>query len=422
MFFLSAICFFPVRGRQVCPGCGIFVRVKQPKEVDALNTVLEFFGQLLLWEWHAWAWVPILFMLVALIQLAYYWYFFSRIAFYQPGRRTGFEGPVSVVISARNEYDNLKKNLPLILEQDYPEFEVVVVNDGSDDDTEQLFKELKAKYKHLTAINLLDSVNFFKGKKLPLSVGIKSAKYEKLLLTDADCYPRSPHWIRRMADHFSDDKLIVLGYGAYEKRPGYLNKLIRLDTLMVAMQYGGFALAGLPYMGVGRNLAYDRKLFYRAKGFTRHYRILSGDDDLFINQVAGAGNTSLEISPQSHTLSVPKTSFAAWYRQKTRHLSTARYYRKKHRWLLGLFGLSQSLFLPLFIISLLLAGITLNGLLVLVAYLMRSISVLVIMRALTRRLAEKELFWFSMANGFLLSLISCIFAMRGMLFTRHRWK
>ncbi len=367
-------------------------------------------------------WVTILFMSVALIQLAYYWFFFSRIAFYRPGRRPGFEGPVSVVISARNEYDNLKKNLPLILQQDYPEFEVVVVNDGSDDDTEQLLKELKARYAHLTAINLLDSVNFFKGKKLPLSIGIKSAKYDKLLLTDADCYPRSPHWIRRMADHFSEDKQIVLGYGPYEKRPGFLNKLIRLDTLTVAMQYGGFALAGTPYMGVGRNLAYDRKLFYRAKGFTRHYRILSGDDDLFINQVASAVNTSLEISPQAHTLSAPKNSFAAWYKQKTRHLSTARFYRKKHRWLLGLFGLSQCLFFPLFILSLVLAGITLNSLLVLLVYLMRSISMLVIMRALTSRFAEKDLFWFSLANGFFLSLISCIFAVGGMLFTRHQWK
>ncbi|HPG33135.1 MAG TPA: glycosyltransferase, partial [Lentimicrobium sp.] len=210
--------------------------------------------------------IAILALLVALlIQLAYFWLIFSRLAFYNSAKRPVNEAkePVSVIICAKNEYHNLVRFLPAILEQNYPEFEVVVVNDASDDDTFYLLRELADKNPRLKVINITQNLNFFTGKKFPLSIGIRSAKYDVVLLTDADCYPAGPEWLAGMQAAFTGKTEIVIGYGPYAPQPGLLNKLIRFDTLMVAVQYMSLALSGMPYMGVGRNLAYHKSLYFK---------------------------------------------------------------------------------------------------------------------------------------------------------------
>ncbi len=278
------------------------------------------------------------------IQLLYFWALFSRFAFRKTPGRKWSKMPVSVIIVAKNEYHNLKEKLPYILEQDYPDFEVILVNDGSDDDTGLLLVEMQKKYPHLVTINLQDNVNFFYGKKFPLSIGIKSAKHEHLLFTDADCQPGSKYWINDMVSSFSQEKEIILGYGAYFSRKGLLNKIIRFETVITAIQYFSYALTGIPYMGVGRNLAYKKQLFMKNKGFVSHLGVGSGDDDLFINSVANAKNTACQFSPDSFTLSEPETNFPKWWQQKKRHLSTSSHYKRMHKFLLGLFPLTSILF------------------------------------------------------------------------------
>jgi glycosyltransferase involved in cell wall biosynthesis len=289
--------------------------------------------------------VFIVFASAATIQLIYFWFFYSRLAFGHDKGVSVQKLPVSVVICARNEYQNLVDFLPGILEQDYPEFEVVVVNDASDDETIYLLRDYAKKYPNLKIVDLTESLNNFKGKKFPLSIGIKSAQHEIILLTDADCMAASPDWIDRMQSRYHDSSVeIVLGYGGYKKGKGMINKLIRFDTMRVAMSYLSFALAGIPYMGVGRNLSYRKSLFYKNKGFISHYGIPSGDDDLFINQVANCQNTRIEVSEASFTLSSPKTTWFEWIRQKRRHLSTVGYYKFYHKVLLFLNPLSETLF------------------------------------------------------------------------------
>lgn len=371
----------------------------------------------------AWNWAIMgLFALVVLVQLFYFWFYFSRAAFYRPGQKEGFVGPVSVVICARNEFHNLEKNLPLVLQQDFPEFEVVVVDDGSDDDSDVLLQQLQSDYKHLKVVRLKENVNFFKGKKLALSVGIKSAKNDTILLTDADCRPASPHWITRMADNFGGSTGIVLGYGGYECRPGFLNRMIRFDTFFIALQYFGFALAGRAYMGVGRNLSYQRALFYQAKGFTSHYKIMSGDDDLFINQVATPGNVAIELHPHSHTISVPKTSFRDWFRQKKRHLSTARHYKKGHKRRLGIFWFSQTVYYPLLALSLVYAGESLFGILVAGLFLLRTFSVLLIFFRFGKNLREERMFPVSLLFDIMYPLFNLIFVVLSQFGPTKRWK
>lgn len=297
-------------------------------------------------------WEEILFYIliaVTAVQLFYYCWFFSRIAFYKPKTRTqSQQHPVSVIICARDEDENLARNLPGVLVQSYPSSsEVVVVNDNSLDDSKYILQELKKTFKSLNVVELTQEAKLIPGKKYPLSIGIREAKHEVLLLTDADCVPASEHWIQKMQDAYDEKTEIVLGYGAYHRRPGLLNKLIRFETFHTALQYLSYALAGIPYMGVGRNLSYKKNVFLRNKGFSSINHVPSGDDDLFINKVATNQNTAVVIDPDAITRSVPRTTWGGWLKQKARHYTTAKYYRPQHKFLLGLYFSTQFIFYPL---------------------------------------------------------------------------
>lgn len=274
-----------------------------------------------------------------LVQLMYYLGIFSRFSRYK-GPEPGAAQPVSVVICAWNEEDNLRDNLPIILEQDHPEFEVIVVNDHSTDETEYLIDSWTHAYPNLRLVNLNRENAKVRGKKFAISIGIKGAKYDRIVFTDADCRPKDKQWLRQMSAGFKGGKEIVLGYGAYEKKPGFLNRIIRYDTYHIALQYMGYALCGMPYMGVGRNLAYVKELFFRTKGFIRHRHIQSGDDDLLVNEVANATNTAVVPMGVAHTVSAPKATWADYWVQKRRHLSTGSYYNGKSQFLLGFYSLT----------------------------------------------------------------------------------
>jgi len=285
------------------------------------------------------------------IQVFYYTWFFSRIAFYNQKLKTRTQQhPVSVIICARDEDENLARNLPGVLVQTYRStYEVVAVNDNSVDDSKYILQELKKTFKSLNVIELTQEAKLISGKKYPLSIGIKESRHEVLLLTDADCVPASEFWIQKMQDAYDDNIEIVLGYGAYLKCPGILNKLIRFETFHTALQYLSYALAGVPYMGVGRNLSYKKDLFLRNKGFSSINHIPSGDDDLFINKVATKNNTAIIIDPEAVTRSIPKRTWREWQKQKARHYTTAKFYKPKHKFLLGSYVITQFLFYPLFI-------------------------------------------------------------------------
>ena len=291
------------------------------------------------------------FITVTAIQVFYYAWFFSRVAFYKKKEKNqSQQHPVSVIICARDEDENLARNLPGVLVQSYPSsFEVVVINDNSLDDSKYILQELKKTFRSLQVVELTQEAKLISGKKYPLSVGIREAKYEILLLTDADCVPASEHWVQKMQDAYDENIEVVLGYGAYHKTAGILNKLIRFETFHTALQYLSYALAGTPYMGVGRNLSYKKDLFLRNKGFASINHIPSGDDDLFINKVATKKNTTVVIDEETVTRSIPKTTWGGWMKQKARHYTTAKYYKPRHKFLLGLYFISQFVFYPLLV-------------------------------------------------------------------------
>jgi glycosyltransferase involved in cell wall biosynthesis len=295
-----------------------------------------------------------IFVLATAIQVFYYIWFYSRVAFFKNAPKTNSQQhPVSVVICARDEDENLARNLPGVLVQKYPSTnEVVVVNDNSVDDSKYILQELRKTFKSLKVVELTQEAKLISGKKYPLSIGIREASHEILLLTDADCVPASENWMQKMQDAYDENTEIVIGYGAYHRRKGLLNKLIRFETFHTALQYLSYALAGIPYMGVGRNLSYKKGLFLRNKGFSSINHIPSGDDDLFINKVATKENTKVVIDPDAITRSIPKTTWSSWLRQKSRHYTTAKYYKPIHKFYLGLYFATQFMYYPLLVASL----------------------------------------------------------------------
>lgn len=288
------------------------------------------------------------FIAVIGIQLIYYLLIFIRVYFIKLAKSNSNSFPVSVLLCARNESKNLDSILPLLLNQDYDKFELVLINDGSYDDTLKKFENFKRKNESTHQIKIVDVVeneNFWRNKKYALSLGIKAASHEHLLFIDADCEPLSNNWISEIIRNFKSETEIVLGYGAHNKiKHSLFNKLLRYETLYTAIQYFSYAKIGLPYMGVGRNLAYKRSLFFKSNGFAKHMHIKSGDDDLFVNQNATSKNIALAISPKSFTSSIPKKNFIQWIKQKRRHVSTSDQYKIVHKLLLGLSYLTQFLF------------------------------------------------------------------------------
>ena len=333
------------------------------------------------------------FCFVTLIQVFYYLFFFLRLALYKTKLKTASQThPVSVIICARDEAANLAKNLPGSLLQQYStSHEVIVVDDNSFDDSKYLLEEFQKSFKQLHVIELKQEAKFIPGKKFPLSVGIKTAKYEILLLTDADCVPASENWIDTMQQAYDPETEIVLGYGAYYNRKGLLNKLIRWETFHSALQYFSYTLAGLPYMGVGRNLSYKRNVFFRHKGFTAHNHVASGDDDLFINMAANKTNTKININEAAFTLSEPAKTWKQWIKQKRRHYSTAKYYKPIHKCLLGCYSFSLFLYYPLLATS----AIFYNWQITLLVFGLRVVIQAFILYPTMKKLKEQRLYpWF----------------------------
>lgn len=281
---------------------------------------------------------------VVLINCAYY-ILFSNFSFSKSKRKTEVTpSPISLLVCAKNEADNLKTHIPLWLAQEHPNFELILINDASSDDTLEVMESFAEQDARIKIVNVENNEAFWGNKKYALTLGIKRATHERMIFTDADCAPASPQWLLLMATSFSDNKHIVLGYGPYSKEKGFLNQLIRFETLMTAVQYFSYAIVGNPYMGVGRNLAYTGTLFYAHNGFINHIKVNSGDDDLFVNETANRHNTALCIEPDAFTYSHPKRKWADWYRQKRRHYSTSKYYKPKHKLLLGAYYLFNLLF------------------------------------------------------------------------------
>ncbi len=379
-------------------------------------------------EWYVWVLMGI-FAFSFIIQLFYYLYYYTSVLSFKKKvikaevpYLKDFP-PVSVVICARNESENLTEFLPSVLNQKYPNFEVIVVNDGSSDESKTVLAQFQQQYPHLYHTYVPHDAQVMSPKKLALTVGIKAAKSDILLFTDADCKPKSDYWIRNMVRNFVDGKNFVLGYGAYEKKKGILSHMISYDTFFIALQYMGFAIKGKPYMGVGRNMAYRKELFFNMKGFASMLHLQSGDDDLFVNKGADKTNVRVEINPDSVTESTIKPTFKEWFVQKERHLSTASYYKNASKSIIGCEVFTRGLFY-LSLIGVLLYAQPIVAIVAGLLFILRySIQAIVI--NLSAKHFKERLFWLSILVFDIMLPLITLYAMFGIKLRRKRkyqWK
>ncbi len=365
--------------------------------------------------------ILIIFSLTAAIQLFYYLFFYASGISWKPAEGAAEKKPVSIIICARNEGDNLKEFLPSVLEQDYPDFEVIVVNDCSEDNSYLVLGNFLLQYPHLRISTVNKDPKFTHNKKFAQFIGIKAAKNEILLFTDADCRPESDQWLSNMVSQFTDNTDFVLGYGGYLKKKGLLNRYIRYDCLTIAMQYLGMAIHRVPYMGVGRNLAYRRSLFFRNNGYGAYNHLISGDDDLFVNTNANRKNTAVEFRVESHTRSVPCSRLKDWVIQKKRHLTTAPYYRTGNKILLSFEILSRMLFYATFIALLCLKF---NWIIIVPVFMARMLAQYIVFILSAKKFQEPGLWQFLLLFDIFSPVINGMLFMSnwGSKTSRNRWR
>jgi glycosyltransferase involved in cell wall biosynthesis len=355
----------------------------------------------------------------ALLVLAFFHLaLFSRLAFRKQSVVPDRELPVSVVVCGRNESPALQRLIPLLMDQDHREFELVVVNDRSEDDTWDILQWMKPQYPRLRPVNIQADEKFSYGKKIALGVGVRSAKYPHVVVTDADCLPAGRDWISLMAAGFRNGKQIVIGHSPYEPQPGITSVLERYDGYTKAVQYISFAQAGLPYMGVGRNMAFTSDLFFGAKGQHRHRQLMSGDDDLFINEVARARNTAAVADPGSVMTTRATPDLATWLRRKRRHYTTARFYRFGHQLLLTLLPASRMV-LWAAIVFLFIAGHVQAALAGLAVELLVFLPIGMLAM---RKLGVGSIVWLALPLEWLFLLLDPCIYLSTLIFKPQRWK
>jgi cellulose synthase/poly-beta-1,6-N-acetylglucosamine synthase-like glycosyltransferase len=367
--------------------------------------------------------IAVSFLSIALIVILSVHIFYLALlagAFFRPLRPPSTPSlPLSVIVCAHDEERNLKELIPLLLAQQYPEYEVIIVDDRSNDNTYDYLLEATKQYSQLKMVKVRDTPAHVNGKKFGITLAVKAARYDWVVFTDADCRPHGTAWLSEMSRRFSQDKSIVLGVSLYQRKPGLLNSFIRFESLLTATQYIGWALLGYPYMGVGRNMAYRKNLFIDNKGFNDHLSVMGGDDDLFVNQHATAQNTTTAIGADALVLSKPKQTWADFYYQKIRHLAVGKKYRGKHKLMLGMFTLTWIftwlLVAPLAFFSSLWQW-------VLAVFLVREVLLIILVHKASRRFGEPFESWKTPLLDFIYAFYYLVAGPVALLTKKVRWK
>ncbi|MFV0467405.1 MAG: glycosyltransferase [Dysgonomonas sp.] len=253
---------------------------------------------------------------------------------------------VSVVIISKNESVSLEKNLPFVLSQDYPDFEVIVVNDGSTDESEEVLRRLEHTNPHLYHTFSPDS----RDRKLSMTIGIKATTKDVLLFTEASCKPLSDQWIEQMMEHLTDQTEVVLGYSYYEGDTSFYNRMANFDGLYFSLQYLSKAILKHPYTGTFRNLAFRRKLFFDHKGFSE---VLNYDscEDVFINKVMNKENVTVSLSQDSFT-SMVLDSYSLWKNIRVTYKRAENHFKGGRHNIFSVETLSRLLFYLVFVLLL----------------------------------------------------------------------
>ncbi|MXN91630.1 glycosyltransferase [Flavobacterium sp. Sd200] len=332
------------------------------------------------------------FVAVAVVQLVYYLGIFGKFSFAKPQAITPKRLSVSVVVCAKNDAEKVKELIPVLATQNYPDFELVLIDNASSDETLDVFEEFEKQYANIRLVKVENNEAFWGNKKYALTLGIKAARKDYLLFTDAHCYPTSPDWILSMTSQFTLNKTIILGYSAYEKTKSFLNKIIRFNAIITATQQFAWAKLGKPFTGDGRNLAYKKDEFFKRNGYINHMSIPTGADALFVNDAATKKNTAVCYAPESFTYSKAQKTFAEFIKEKRRAAFTASFFKPLDRFVVKLFTFFQVAF---FVLAIVLLALQYNWMFIVPVIAIRYIAAWITVAQSAARLNEKDAaYWF----------------------------
>ncbi|HEX5112910.1 MAG TPA: glycosyltransferase [Saprospiraceae bacterium] len=241
---------------------------------------------------------------------------------------------VSVVIAIKNGTGKLRDTLLALTRQDYPQYEIIIIDDYSAPDQWEALVQM---------LNRLKGVFFYRSDRAPgknhaLKMGIEKANHDFILCTDDDCLPAGPQWIKSMVSNANPGD-IVLGYSPYIPQPGRLNLFIRFETVMTGMQYLSWAMLGKPFMGVGRNMLFSKSVLLKANFKHQLKKVGYGDDDLLVQSMKGKASVKVSLDPESFMYSEPAETLNEYIKQKHRHLSAGHYYSFVSWLQPGIFGI-----------------------------------------------------------------------------------
>lgn len=361
----------------------------------------------------------IIIFIITFFNLSYWIFIFSRFTIYNDKNynKSGisqFNNMTSVILAVKNEEDNLRKKLDYIIKQNFNGFEITIIDDHSSDNTFIYLQEIANKNQH---INILENLSNT-GKKHALTSAINECNREIIVLTDADCEPASPEWLSSMASKFSDEKTeIVLGYSPYSGN-SFLAKFIRFETFMTALQYFSYAISGMPYMGVGRNMAFRKNVFVRNHGYSDHMDIQSGNDDLFVMANATSRNTAIQIDPDSFMITEPQKTIKDFLIQKSRHISSSFKYKAFFKILLFIYSFSHIAFY----FSLLFLILQANYAEFVALWLFRFLILMIVSYRSMKKLKETELFKYLAIFDFLMFIYYIVLTMFFAFKPKVKWK
>jgi len=384
-----------------------------------MSDILELF------QYNPWITIPVAVLAFAgLIQLWFYLYFYTGINRESRRCRKGLANlteekpPVSVIICARDQADVLFTNLPAFFDQNYPEFQIIVVNDASSDDTEHILQQYE-DHENFYHTFVPKGVRSISARKMAMTIGIKAARYDYVLFTDASAIPRGTNWIASMMRHFDTGGAVVFGYTSYKEKKGISKRFVAYDNLFSAIQFMGFALRGKPFKACSANMAFRKELFFKNKGFSSHLFLQSGDDDLLISEMADKYNSRIDFDPDSQLIIDKDDVSYQWKEQTISHFSTSNRYKLSVRLLLFLESFTRSLFyaviLYLLIVCLLEASYSWL-LLTAVLFLIRYIVQLLVINKSAVQLSEPQFYISLPIVDFILPLIKLLIR----LFNRSR--
>ncbi|MFM6975920.1 MAG: glycosyltransferase [Sphingobacteriaceae bacterium] len=327
--------------------------------------------------------------------------------------------PISVIIYSRNQAQSLIDNLPAFMEQDYLYFEVIVINDSSWDHTEDVLREFSSRYYRLKVVTVPEHDRFRKNKKFAITMGIKAAQNEHLIFSDAGCIPSSKKWINEIQSSFNADTELILGHTVYQRAAGMLNRFIRFENFINALNYLSFALKGKAYRGTGRNMAYLKSIFFRGKGFAAHMHLPFGDDDLFVNQHAGRDNVNVVIRPSAQVLSNTDTGIKPYLKEKVSQMQTVSHLNPAKRWNLNAQMASGILFYSSMIVLFIMQF---DWRILLAIYSVRLIAQFVVYYKIFKRLSYPDLKWWLPILDFIYYIYVLALSIATLFKIRTKWK